>query len=145
MRLRLFTGWLSLALLALAISCSRERSRAVEAVAAEGAEERDYRGMLERARERQAPDALIATVEKSIQRFQFELARLPTNLMELVVLGYLPEIHPAPDGFAYSYDPVHGNVRLTPVQGAGTGVELPADMTNENRAKLIEVNLPPPK
>jgi len=145
MSFRIFTGCLTLALLALATSCARERSRAVEAVATEGVEERDYRGMLERARERQAPDALIATVEKSIQRFQFELARLPTNLMELVVLGYLPEIQPAPEGFAYSYDPVHGNVRLMPVEGAGSGVELPADMTNENRAKLIEINLPPPK
>lgn len=129
--------------LLLGTGCARERSRAVEAEAA-GAPERDYRGMLDRARERQSSDQLIATVERSIERFQFDLARLPTNLAELVALGYLPEIQLPPDGSAYAYDPVHGNVSLTPVDPS-SGVQLPPEITNENRATLIDVNLPAPQ
>lgn len=129
--------------LALAAGCARERSRVVESDD-ERAEERDYRSMLDRARSRQTAAQALAAIEEGIQRFQFDLARLPTNLYELVAQGYLKDLATPPPGQAYSYDPVHGNVRLVSVAD-DPGVSLPDGLTNENRARLIEVNLPPPE
>lgn len=128
---------------ALGAGCTRERSRAVEPVE-ETSEPRDYRGMIERARTRQNDTQLMADLEAGIARFQTSVARLPTNLQELVIFGFMTGIPDPPPGMAFSYDPVHGNVRLltVPVEGVP---QLPTDFTNETRAKLIDVALPPPQ
>lgn len=139
-----YLQFLAVVLVVAATACTRERSRAVDSEPAAVNADRNYRDMLDRMREKQTADQLIGAVEAGIERFQFDLARLPTNLTELVALGYVAKIEEPPAGFAYVYDPVHGNVSLTPVD-PGTGIQLPPELTNENRATLIDVNLPPIK
>jgi len=126
-------------------ACARERSRAVSDeeydAAAEGP--RDYRQMLDRARERQGETTLLTKLQDAVERFQFDLARLPTNLTELVAQRYLDRIPPPPSGMAFSFDPVHGNVSLVAMPDAA-GVQLPADFTNATPATIKPIALPAP-
>lgn len=144
MKLRTATLVCALACTALGAACTRERSRAVEPAEESASEPRDYRGMLERARTRQGEAQMMADLEGGIQRFQTSVARLPTNLQELVVFGFLQQIPDPPAGMAYSYDPLHGNVRLIPIPVDGMP-QLPTAFSNETRARLIDVGLPPPQ
>lgn len=123
-------------------ACSPRRSRAVideEEQAAAGP--RNYKAMLVQARERQVQIRLVEDLETAIAKFQFELARLPTSLVEVVARGYLPDLPKPPLGTAYSYNPVHGNVGLVAVPDP-SGLELPSDATNEAPVRLQEVPLP---
>ena len=130
-------------LCALLPACSRERSRTVSEEEAEAALEgpRDYREMLARARSKQNAAQNLEDMENAIHRFQFELARLPTNLLELKVRGFLPTIPEPPRGQAYSYDPVHGNVKLLDIPD-GSGIQLPPESTNLTPVRLQDVMLP---
>ena len=118
-------------------ACSRERTRVIEEPSAPREDPRDYKGMLERIRNRQGPVQAQQVLEDAILKFQHDLARLPTNLMELVARRYLPELKPAPEGHAYSYDPVHGNVAVVPVTPDGL-YRLPATVTNQARINMQE-------
>lgn len=135
--------WLLAVACGVTVACTRERSRTVSAeendAAAEGP--RDYREMLTRARLKQSTALILSDMETAIHRFQFELARLPTNLHELVGRGYLPEIPAPPPGQTYSYDPVHGNVSMAEIPD-GSGIQLPAEITNATPVRLQEVPLP---
>lgn len=125
-------------------ACAPERSRVVENPSAPLEEtQRDYRESLDRVRNRQDPIEAQRALEDAVRRFQSDMARLPTNLLELVQRRYLPEAKQAPDGYAYSYDPVHGNVALVPVTADGL-IRLTAEATNETRIGAPPVNLPPP-
>ncbi|HMP75046.1 MAG TPA: hypothetical protein PKE12_02000 [Kiritimatiellia bacterium] len=128
---------LALAAALAGAACSRERTRVIEEPAAPREDPRDYKGMLERVRNRQGPVQAQQELEDAIRRFQHDLARLPTNLMELVSRRYMPELKPAPEGHAYSYDPVHGNVAVVPVTPDGL-YRLPAQVTNQTRLPMRE-------
>lgn len=133
---------LSAALCGGAAACSRERSRAVpdeERASMEGA--RDYREMLVRTRSRVNAATALNDLEDAVQRFQSELARLPTNLNELVGRRYLAGIPAPPPGSTYTYDPVHGNVGLTEIPD-GSGIQLPAEVTNLTPVRLQDFPLP---
>lgn len=123
-------------------ACSRERTRVVDEPRAPREENRDYRSMLERVRNRQTPVQLQETLETAIRDFQRDLSRLPTNLVELVHRHYLPELKAAPDGYAYTYDPVHGNVAVVPV--SADGLRVPEVVTNQSMINLADPSLPPP-
>jgi hypothetical protein len=119
-------------LFALGAGCSYQRDdQAPEVgVAAEGSEaggERDYRVMLERARNRKAYQHSLEQVKDAIEKFQVELGRLPTNLYEVVRFRYLDEFpEQVPAGYTWGYDSVHGRVSFikVPEEGqAGTPAE----------------------
>ncbi len=136
----LFAATLSLA----APGCSRERSRAVDEPNTPRQEQtRDYRGVLERVRSRQGPVQTQQELEAAIRKFHHDLARLPTNLMELVHRRYLPELKKLPDDHTYSYDPVHGNVAVVPLDIRGMP-RLPDHVTDQTRANMQAAPLPPP-
>lgn len=137
------TALVLVALAWVASACTRERSRAVQEEDMNGGA-RDYREMLAQVRERQQDEQVLVQIRQAIERFQFNLARMPTNLHELLVLGYLDEAPQPPRGQAFTYDPIHGNVRLITTDDSGAPV-LPESVNNESRARLIEVNLPPPE
>lgn len=126
-------------------ACARERSRVVSEeetdIVYDGP--RDYRGMLDRARERHDETTALEKLQDAVERFQFNLARLPTNLNELAVQRYVDRIPAPPDGHAFVFDPVHGNVSLVPLPDE-TGVQLPADVTNVAPARIDAIPLPPP-
>jgi hypothetical protein len=133
-----------LAVLALGVvACTRERSRTVSEEEAEEAAEgpRDYREMLDRARAKQTSAQMLSVLEDGIQRFQMELARLPTNLAELRNRGFVTEIQNPPPGQAYTYDPVHGNVGLLDVPD-NSGIHLPPESTNLAPVRLQDVSQP---
>ena len=134
---------LAVLLCALLPACSRERSRTVSEEDTDTALEgpRDYREMLARARSKQNTAQNLEAMENAIHRFQSELARLPTNLLELTARGFLPTIPEAPRGQAYSYDPVHGNVKLLDLPD-GSGIQLPPESTNLSPVRLQDVMLP---
>ena len=127
----------------LVAGCSRERNRAVSPDENEAAAEgpRDYQEMLSRARNKSSHVDTLNRLEDAIQRFQYELARLPTNLNELANRGYLAQIPPPPPGQAYTYNPVHGNVGIVDLPD-GSGIKLPDEATNTAPARLQEVPLP---
>lgn len=76
---------------------------------------KDYRAMLEHARQRQAANSSLKTVTEALQKFQVDLGRSPKDLSELVRARYLKEIPPPPEGQTYYYDPPLANVELGPV------------------------------
>ena len=112
----------ALALLGVS-ACSRsERSRAVRPGATNEAAvsaSRDYRAMIERARSRQTMADVLAALGDGLDRFRNDRGRLPTNLAELVVHGYVEGIPEPPKGTAYAYDPRSGNLRLLPIDERG--------------------------
>lgn len=126
-----------------AAACSRERARVVEEPRAPVEEGRNYQEMLDRVRNRQSPVQIQESLIDATRRFQREMGRLPTNLTELVRRKYLPELKPAPEGYAYTYDPVHGNVGLAPVTPDGL-YRVPEAMTNQTRLNMEKPALPPP-
>lgn len=138
-----FTTFLLLVALCLAVpACTRERSRAVSEEELDPEETpRDYREMLARARTKQSPALILSDLEQAVSRFRYELARLPTNLLEVVNRGYLSGVPTAPAGMAFTYDPVHGNVGLAELPD-GSGIQLPSDITNLTPVRLQDVSLP---
>ncbi len=76
----------------------------------------DYREMIAKTRTRQEATANLEMLRESISRFQYNLARFPTNLIELVRAGYVPEIPKPPPGMAYSYSSQMGDLNLVPVE-----------------------------
>ncbi len=75
-------------------------------------QQKDYREMINRARDRQGLQIKMDTLYGGIRSFQRDIGRNPTNLQELVRHKYLDNIPPAPDGQDFHYDFVHGSVRL---------------------------------
>lgn len=126
-----------------AAACAREQARVVENPRAPRDEDRDFRAVLERVRNRQRPIEIQQALENAIRHFQRDMARLPTNLNELVQRHYLRELKPAPAGHAYSYDPVYGNVAVVPVSPEGL-VSYNLAPTNGTRIQMDEPALPPP-
>lgn len=57
----------------------------------------------------------IGVIKEAIQRFQIDLRRSPKDLTELVKLGYLAELPPAPEGQTYYYNPELANVGFGPL------------------------------
>ncbi len=136
----------ALAVLAAALAaCTPERTRVVEEPGAPPDETpRNYREALERVRTRQAQMENLQAIEEAIRRFQSDVARMPTNLYELVQRKYLPTAQDPPEGFVYSYDPVHGNVSLVPVTPEGL-FRPPVTTGDESRISAEPPpNLPPP-
>jgi hypothetical protein len=68
--------------------------------------------MLNRVRNHQTAQDSLNTIRNGIEEFQIQVGRLPTNLTEIVKLGYMPRIPEPPDGAAYIYDPVKGRIGL---------------------------------
>jgi len=101
----------------------------------------DYREMLDRARSKQTEASLRTDLEQAVAEFRQKRSRLPTNLYELISSGVMTEIPKPPEGKAFSYDPVQGNVGLMPAPD-GSGIELPDDMTNVAPVRLENVPLP---
>lgn len=100
-----------LACAALAASgCSQERSRAVTEPA--GANERDYRGMIERSRARQNSQDSLQSLRDAIRHFQQDIGRLPTNVAELIVRRYVKAMPQLPPDQQFVYDPVLGVVGI---------------------------------
>ena len=99
--------------------------------------------MIERVRARQSPVQAQQQLETAIRRFQHELARLPTNLMELVARRYIVELKPPPEGYVYSYDPVHGNVAVVPITPEGM-IRMPELDSPPQRIDMNAPALPAP-
>lgn len=127
----------------LASGCRRERSRVLgkenQQETMEGP--RDYREMLDRARSKQSVASIQSELEAAVAQFRQQRSRLPTNLYELISSGVMSQIPKSPDGQAFSYDPVHGNVGLMP-DPDGIGITLPAEMTNAVPVRLQNMPLP---
>ena len=101
-----------LLLAALASSgCSPERSRAITEPAADSSH--DYRQMIERSRARQSSQNSLQDVQDAIQKFQAEIGRPPTNIVELVIRNYVKSIPTLPRGQFFSYDPTRGWLTIT--------------------------------
>ncbi len=98
-----------LCLAATTAGCSRDAS-------SPGESNIDYRKALEQGRQRRTAAANLVVVTEALRRFHVDLGRLPNDLNELVRLGYLRQIPPAPPGAAYGYDRVHGNVTYVQAQ-----------------------------
>lgn len=141
--LQLQTLVLAAGIILTAAACSRQRSRALEEPRVPEEEGRNYQEMLDRVRNRQSPVQIQESLIDATRRFQREMGRLPTNLTELVRRKYLPELKPAPEGYAYTYDPVHGNVGLAPVTPDGF-YRAPEAMTNQTKLNMEQPSLPPP-
>ena len=126
-----------------ALSCTRERSRAITEEESGAAMEgpRDYREMLSRVRTKQSQAQTLEQLEEGIQAFQLHFARLPTNLVELIARGYVKNIPDPPPGKGYTYDPVHGNVGLMDLPDS-SGIQLPPESTPATPVRLQEVSLP---
>ena len=102
--------WVSAIGLALNLmSCSDNRAPVVR-TNEEGS--KDYREMLTRVRDRRKAKDDLALLRKSIEDCQIRIGRLPTNLVELVRLGYVEQIPTPPSGAQYMYDPVRGRIDL---------------------------------
>lgn len=126
-----------------ATACSRERAHIVEEPRATREASRDYRGMIERVRNKQSPVQIQESLEGAIRDFQRDFSRLPTNLIELVQRRYLPELKQPPAGYAYTYDPVYGNIGLVPVTPDGL-YRIPESATNQAAIDMAAPSLPPP-
>jgi hypothetical protein len=127
----------------LVVGCRRERSRVMGGEEQQEVMEgpRDYREMLERARAKQSVASVQTELEQAVARFRHTRSRLPTNLYELLSSGVLTRMPEPPPGQIYSYDPVHGNVGFIPAPD-GSGIALPAEITNVAPVRLQEVPLP---
>ena len=68
--------------------------------------------MLTRVRERRKAKDDLALLQKSVEDCQIQIGRLPTNMVELVRLGYVDQIPAPPPGTTYTYDPVQGRIGL---------------------------------
>lgn len=136
------TGLLMITAL-LIVGCRRDRSRVLGGEEQQEVMEgpRDYREMLERARAKQSVADIQTELEQAVARFRHTRSRLPTNLYELLSSGVMTRMPEPPPGQVYSYDPVHGNVGLIPAPD-GSGIALPAEMTNVAPVRLQEVPLP---
>jgi len=73
---------------------------------------KDHRDMIEHTRKRRAAADNIQRITDNISRFQIEMGRFPTNLYEIVRVGYIKKIPAPPPGLAYRYDPVYGNLNM---------------------------------
>jgi hypothetical protein len=87
--------------------------------------QKDYRALLDHARKRQSANAALQTITEAIYKCQVDLGRSPKDLPELVRLGYLSELPPAPDGAALYYDAALGNVSLVATTQVPAGVSSP--------------------
>ncbi len=143
MRASAHTSVIFLAAILLFAGCSRERSRVLDEPRAPIEETRNYQETLDRIRSRRTPIQIQESLEQAIRKFQSDFSRLPTNLLELVERRYLPEIKPAPPGFAYSYNPTFGNVSLVPITEDGR-YRAPSDATNQASLNMSSPTLPPP-
>ena len=77
-----------------------------------------YVSMVARVKKRQALQNEIDGLHINLKRFQTSFGRLPTNLVEMVQMGYLDKIPEIPVELELSYDPVLGNIRLYPRRNA---------------------------
>lgn len=95
-------------------ACSPERSHVVTE---QGGKEqpRDYRQMIERARNRQASQAAQQDLQEGVRAFQRDFGRLPSNVVELVSRRYMKNIPMLPDGQQFHFDTLHGNVSIVNV------------------------------
>ncbi|MDD2236603.1 MAG: hypothetical protein PHP44_05610 [Kiritimatiellae bacterium] len=90
-------------------ACSREPQ--APPPSPDGSPPRDYRQMLDRVHQRNAYNHSLDTVKEAVQRFQVELGRLPTNLIELVRYRYIDEFpQEIPPGYTFGYDATRGYV-----------------------------------
>lgn len=102
--------WASVPAMAFLLACGCRRDASPPADTSRPGP--DYRRMIERARNRQSDARNTEMLLAGIQRFQSDLGRFPTGLVELVSRGYIPVLPAPPRGMAYSYDRVLGNVML---------------------------------
>lgn len=89
----------------------------------------DYRKMLDDAREKTKRKRQFMQLESAVQVFQTDLGRLPTNLQEVVTLGYAEEIPGLPAHLMYQYDPVRGHVTIR---------EIPQEYLQRRRLQAAE-------
>ena len=95
----------------LAAACSPQRSRVVNEQQRKD-QQRDYRQMIERARNRQASQAAVQDMQEGVRAFQRDFGRLPSNVVELVSRRYVKHIPRLPDGQQFVFDTLHGNVSI---------------------------------
>ncbi len=111
-------------ILGIGPGCGKERSRAVSPEeAAAGGEERDYSDVLRRVREKHADTQKLDRLRTSIETFQIDLGRPPSNIVEMVKVGYLKEIPEAPAGMMYHYDPTNGVMRTLKIPNYTGGIQ----------------------
>lgn len=77
---------------------------------AAGGSQQDYRQMLDHARQRRASEEGLQVMRDAIRKFQVDLGRFPTNLPELVTLGYLDVLPEPPKGATCVYNAEFGNI-----------------------------------
>ena len=70
----------------------------------------DFRAKLKENREKQEAAANVDKLVASIQSFQEEMGRVPSNLVELVEMKYIDKIPVAPKNRKYVYKAEHGQV-----------------------------------
>ena len=127
-----FAPLLGLVVVLAVVACSQERSRAVNEPAS--AQEKDYRQMVERVRNRQTSQRSLELLQDGVKNFQRDIGRLPTNIIELVIRRYVSAIPSLPPGQQFYYDPVHGNVNIAQVSAPLMNLPPAPDLTN--RASL---------
>jgi len=104
MKQKLCIVLLSCLALAALVSCSREGNTQSDLP--------DQRELIEHARQRGAVLANLELLADGVEQFHIQLGRFPTNLAEVVRVGYVDEMPPLPEGMVYSYDPVFGHIRV---------------------------------
>jgi len=72
----------------------------------------EYQAILERTKLKKDIRDGPSIIAAAIKRFQANFGRPPQDLVELLDRGYLKNIPPHPQGYAYSYNPELGNVNL---------------------------------
>lgn len=93
-------------------ACSRNSAKVVADGDKNG---QDYRKVLAHARERSANERARQEVMQSVQTFRTDLGRLPTNLYEVVRLGYLADVPELSPEWTFRYNTTDGSVHLTKV------------------------------
>lgn len=126
---RLLLILLTLALLA---ACSPQRSHVVTEKPG-GEQQRDYRQMIERARNRQASQAALMDMQEGVRSFQRDFGRLPSNVVELVSRRYVKNIPMLPDGQQFQFDTLHGNVSIVNVPKS----QMPGQDTNRPAMPML--------
>ena len=84
----------------------------------------DFRSKLKENREKQSSAASMDILVDGIQRFQEEMGRVPSNLVELVEMQFLEKIPDPPVGVKYVYKNEHGQVLEAYSDGKPTESEV---------------------
>jgi hypothetical protein len=134
------------ALFALAaVACSGDRSRAIaEPAAGQGSKPsgKNYREVFERSRNKAKTADTVQAIQDAIQRFQRDVGRVPSNLVELVVRRYIPGVPQLPGNNRLAYDASMGTLSVVAVKQDVLTPELPPAPELTNRPTLSPLPRP---